>query len=41
MFDQNFLSPHVKRSVVIRNKHGKYEVPHDFPNYSRLKILEN
>ena len=25
---QNFFSPQVKRSVIISNKHGIYELPH-------------
>ena len=32
MFNQIFLSPLVKQSVVISNKHGIYELPHDFLN---------
>ena len=37
----NFLSPQVKRSVIISNKDGIYELPHQLPNNLRLKILEN
>ena len=29
MFDQVFLSPQVKRSLIISNKHGIYELPID------------
>ena len=29
MFDQIFLSPQVKRRVVINNKHFTYELLHD------------
>ena len=38
---QIFFSPQVKRSVIISNKHGTYELPHDLPNDLRLKILGN
>ena len=41
MFDQIFLSPHVKRSVIISNKHSMYELPYEFPNDLRLRILGN
>ena len=27
-----FFSPQVKRSVIISNKHGVYELPHEMPN---------
>ena len=37
MFDQIFLLPQVKRSVVISNKHGKFELPHELPNDLRPK----
>ena len=29
----NFLSPQVKLSAIISNKHGEYELPHELPNY--------
>ena len=29
MFDQIFLSPQVKRSVIISNKHSIYKLPND------------
>ena len=32
IFDQMFLSPKVKRSAIISNKHGIYEIPHELPN---------
>ena len=32
MFYQIFLSPQVKRSAIISNKHGICELPHEFPN---------
>ena len=38
---QIFISPKIKRSVIISNKHGIYELPHELPNDLRLKILEN
>ena len=42
MFDQIFLSPQVKRSVIISNKRGIYELPHKLPNDLRLiKVLGN
>ena len=31
MFNQIFLSPQVKWSVIISNKHGIYELPHELP----------
>ena len=39
MFYQNSLSPQVKRSVIITNKHGINELPHKLPNdISRLRF---
>ena len=38
---QIFFTPHVKRSVIISNKHGMYELPHELPNDLRLRILGN
>ena len=32
MFYQILLSPEVKRSVIISNKQGVYELPHELPN---------
>ena len=32
MFYRILLSPQVKRSVIISNKHGIYELPHELPN---------
>ena len=32
MFDKIFLSPLVKRSVIISNKHGIYDLPHELLN---------
>ena len=36
-FKEIFLSPQVKRRVIISNKHGIYELPQDLPNVSRLR----
>ena len=36
MFYQIFLSPQVKRSAIISNKHGIYELPHELLNDLRL-----
>ena len=33
---QIFLSPQVKRWVIITYKHGIYELPHELPNDLRL-----
>ena len=41
MVEQIFLSPQVKKSVIIRNKHCIYDLPHELPNDLRLKKLEN
>ena len=40
MVEHIFLSPQVKQSVTISNKYGIYELPHELPNDSRLRILE-
>ena len=39
MFYQIFLSPQVKRWVIITYKHGIYELPHVLPNDLRLKEI--
>ena len=39
MFYQIFLSPQVKRCAIITYKHRIYELPHEFPNKLRLRIL--
>ena len=36
---QTFFSPQVKRSVIIRNKHGIYKLSQELPNDVRLRIL--
>ena len=41
MFSQIFSLPRLKRSVIISNKHGIYELPHELPNNLRFRILEN
>ena len=41
MFYQIVFSPHVKQCVIITYKHGMYELPHEFPNDLRLRILGN
>ena len=41
MFDKIFVSPQVKRIVIISNKHGIYELPQELPNDVRLKPLGN
>ena len=41
MFYEIFLSPEVKRCVIITDKHDVYELPHEFPNNLRLRILGN
>ena len=40
MFYQIFLSPQVKRIVIISNKHGIYELPQELLNDLRLRKLE-
>ena len=41
MFDEIFLSPQVKQIVIIiiSNKHGIYELPHELSNDLRLKEI--
>ena len=41
MFHQIFLSPQVKPIVIISNKYGIYELPHELPNDVGLSILGN
>ena len=36
-----FLSPQVKRSAIISNTQDVYELPHEFPNDLRIRILGN
>ena len=37
--EQILFSPQVKRSGIISNKHGIYELPHELPNNLKLSIL--
>ena len=39
--EQIFFSPEVKTSVIISNKHGIYELPHELRNDLRLRKLGN
>ena len=41
MFDKTFLSPQVKRIVIIRNKHCIYKLPSELLNDLRFRMLEN
>ena len=41
MFYQIFNSPQVKIWAIVTYKHGIYELPHEFPNDIRLRILGN
>ena len=41
IFLQIFLSPQVKRCMIITYKHGIYELPHKLPNDLRLRKLGN
>ena len=41
MLHQIFFSRQVKRWVIITNKHGIFELPHELPNDLRLRILGN
>ena len=34
-----FTTSDMKRSVIISNKHGIHELPHEFANNLRLRIL--
>ena len=36
MLYQIFLSPQVKRSAIINNKQGVYQLPHELSNNLRL-----
>ena len=41
MFDKIFMSPQVKRIVIISNKDVLYELLHELPNDLRLRALGN
>ena len=34
---QSFISPKVKQNVIISNRHGIYELPHELPNDFKLR----
>ena len=38
---QIFLSPQVKQSVIIIDRHGIYELPHELLNNLKFRILGN
>ena len=38
---QNLFSGQVKRSVIISNKHGMYELPQEIPSDLGLRTLGN
>ena len=41
MFDQICVSPQVKRSAIISNKHSIYKLLDKLPNNLRLRIVRN
>ena len=41
MFDKIFVSPQMKRIMIISNKHGIYELTHELPNDLRFRALAN
>ena len=41
MFGEIFLSPQVKQIMIISNKHGIYELPHELLYDLSLKSLGN
>ena len=41
IFYQIFYTPQVTWSVILSNKHGIYELPHELLNDLRLRILGN
>ena len=41
MFEKIFVSPQVKRIVIISNKHVIYQLPHNFTNDLRLTTRGN
>ena len=38
---QIFFSPQMSPSVIISNRHGIYQLPDEFPNNLKLRILGN
>ena len=41
MFDKIYVSPQVKRIVIISNKHGMQELSYELPNDLRLRRSQN
>ena len=41
MFYQILISAQVKQRVIVTDKNGIYELPHELPNDLSLRILEN
>ena len=41
MFYKIFFSPQVKRCAITTYKHGIYELPREYPNDLRLRLLGN
>ena len=41
MFYQISVSLQVKGTVIITNKHGIYELPHELPNDLKFRIFGN
>ena len=41
MFDKIFVLPQVKLIVIISNKNGVSQLPHELPNDLRLRTLGN
>ena len=41
MVEQVFLLSQMKRSVIISNNYGTYELPHELPSDLKLRILGN
>ena len=41
MFDKILVSPQGKQIVIISNKQGIHELPHEFSNDLRLRTLGN
>ena len=40
MLDHVFLSPQVKLSIIISDKNGIYELPHEFPKNLRSEEIK-
>ena len=41
MFYPIFVSSQVEQNVIVSNKHGIYNLPHELPSDLRLRILGN